>query len=109
MNRPPEFQSDVLDAIAVLTDRTPGDVFYKIEAGEFQELAIEALLAYAKKYRDQIEEIVDSGPMNDVQILEDCLSELESELAITTDAKTIRDLKLDIESLQQRIQIAKSS
>ena len=107
MNKLPEFQSDIIDAIAVLTDRTPGDVFYEIESGNFKKLAVEALLAFTQKFT-MLDKVGDSEPLDDTQILDNCLSDLDAELKITTDPESIRELKLDIENIRQRIEITKS-
>jgi hypothetical protein len=107
MSKPQEFQSDVLDAIAILTERTPGDVFYKIEAGGFKELAVEALTAFAAKF-SMLDRVGDSDPLDDTQILEKCLADLKAELEIAVDPTQIQELNLDIDNIKQRIKITKS-
>ena len=103
----PELQSDVLDAIALLTNRTPGDVHYQIMDGKFKELAIDALLAFSRNYH-MMDRKEDSEPVDDITILQRCLKDLKSELDIATDPTDIANIKADIEDINQRIQIAKS-
>ena len=103
----PEHHLDIVEAIAILTDCTPGDVFYKIEDGGFVDVAIEALKAFSRDYY-KMDRIEDSDPVDDLKILTDCLLDLKSELKIATNPKEVRDLRSDIANIQQRIQITES-
>jgi len=98
----PEFHPDILDAICTLTEHTPGDIFYKMEAGEFRTLAIEALKAFSKKYY-MMDRKEDTDPVDDMEILRNCLLDLQSELQVATDPVEIKDLQSDIDNIQQRI------
>jgi hypothetical protein len=103
----PELQSDILDAIALLTNRTPGDVHYQIMDGKFKELAIDALLAFSRDYH-MMDRKEDSEPVDDITILQRCLKDLKSELEVTTDLTEVANIKADIDNINQRIRIAKS-
>jgi len=55
-----------------------------------------------------LDRVGDSDPLDDTQILKNCLADLEAELETATDPTAIKDLQLDIENIKQRIEIQKS-
>jgi hypothetical protein len=104
----PEFDPLILEAIAVLTGRTEGDVFYKVESGGFNGLALEALTEFTRKYH-LMERKGDSAPIDDLTILQHCLEELKKDLPLAQNSRERREITQDIEGLKERIKIAKNS
>lgn len=74
----------ILDAIATLLGISAGDVNLKIEEGEFEELAQEALCQFNRKYEETwdlwIDRKADTRPLADLIILEECLIDLEEKI-----------------------------
>jgi hypothetical protein len=101
-------KDEVLEALATLLNITVGDAYYKVQEGKFTELAVEALTAFTKNFH-LIEKMEDSEPLEDKEILQNCLQELLAELQVAeahdADPKTIAELKLDILGLRQRIKV----
>lgn len=111
-NMKSEIPQEALDAIEILTGKSAGDIFYAIEGGNFEKIAIEALTAFIKKYY-LLDRKDDSEPVDDLQILKNCLEELQDEYNEVKshpfcDSSKIRELVKDIDDLKERIRIAQS-
>lgn len=100
----PELHNNILEAIATLTGRSLGDVYYAIEEGKFNSLALEALHAFVKNYHI-MDRKCGSEPVDDKEILKRCIEDLERELETTTDPTEISTIKQDIVNIQQRLDV----
>lgn len=98
----PLIDNDLIEAIAILTDKTVGDVHSRINDGDFVLLAIEALRGFSKNYR-LIEKIEDSDPVEDDEILKKCIADLTEELTSTKDPERQAELRADIDAVYRRI------
>lgn len=99
----------ILDAISTLLGLTPGDVYDKIQDGEFDKLATAALKAFVRNYHT-LERREDSPPVDDTTILRACLKEIEADLGKLSrsgrsDPKKIRELKQDAANLRARLEV----
>lgn len=98
----PIIDNDLIEAIAILTNKTVGDVHSRINDGEFVLLAIEALRGFSTNYR-LIEKIEDSDPVEDDEILKKCILDLTEELSSTVDPDRRAELKADIDAVYRRV------
>lgn len=100
-------ESDIIEAIAVLTGKTEGDVHYAIKEGKFADLAKDALKSFTRNYKF-FEEKDNVDPIEDLTILESCMEDLQGELEEAlkgNNRERAKELEEDIIDLRRRIRI----
>lgn len=99
--------TDILDAISILINQTPGDVNQLIQKHGFETIAKKALRSFLQKHTLELPLIEESkeDTIEDLKILKDCLKELQEELKIETSAKKRQEIIQDIADIKTRIQM----
>jgi hypothetical protein len=109
-------EEEIIDAIIILTGLPPGIVRDKIEKGEYETVATQALQAFIKNYQSGAPTArgwnrkEDTPPVSDSVILERCLKEVEAEIELLIKSESynqqeLQELQQDAVNLRQRLNI----